>query len=119
MKVNKLSLMVGGEAGAGITRSGFLFAKTCLRGGLYVFGVNDYQSLIRGGHNFYTVRVDNEEVYSQADNIEILIALNKETVLLHKDELIAEAGVIYDADQFTVTKEELEREDIKFFHVKK
>jgi 2-oxoglutarate ferredoxin oxidoreductase subunit alpha len=109
--------MVGGEAGAGITRSGFLFAKTCLRGGLYVFGVNDYQSLIRGGHNFYTVRVDNEEVYSQADNVEILIALNKETVLLHKDELIAEAGVIYDADQFTVTKEELEREDIKLFHI--
>ena len=117
MNVNKLSLMVGGEAGAGITRSGFLFAKTCLRGGLYVFGVNDYQSLIRGGHNYYTVRVDNEEIYSQTETVEILIALNKETVLLHKDELIAEAGVIYDADQFTMTKEELEREDINLFHI--
>jgi len=115
--VNKLSLLVGGEAGAGISRSGFLFAKACLRGGLYAFGANDYQSLIRGGHNFYTVRVCDEEVYSQADTVDILIALNKETILFHKDELVSSAGVIYDQDQFNVTKEELGRVDIKLYHV--
>jgi 2-oxoglutarate ferredoxin oxidoreductase subunit alpha len=114
---NKLSLLVGGEAGAGITRSGFLFAKTCLRGGLYVFGANDYQSLIRGGHNFYIVRADTEEVYSQADKIDLLIALNKETILLHKDELVSGAGIIYDRDQVTVSKDELGREDLKQYPV--
>jgi 2-oxoglutarate ferredoxin oxidoreductase subunit alpha len=114
---NKLSLLVGGEAGAGITRSGFLFAKTCLRGGLFVFGANDYQSLIRGGHNFYIVRADTEEVYSQADTIDLLVALNKETILLHKDELVSGAGIIYDGDQVTVTKDELGREDLKQYHV--
>ena len=110
-------MLVGGEAGAGISRSGFLFAKTCLRGGLYVFGANDYQSLIRGGHNFYTVTVCNEEVHSQADTTDLLIALNKETILLHKDELASGAGVIYDQNQFNVTKEELGRDDIKLYHV--
>jgi len=115
--VNKFSLLVGGEAGAGITRSGFLFAKTCLRGGIYVFGTNDYQSLIRGGHNFYTVRADSEEVYSQADTVDLLIALNKETILLHKNELVSGAGIIYDGDQITVTKEELGRDHIKLYHV--
>jgi len=115
--VNKFSLQVGGEAGAGITRSGFLFAKTCLRGGIYVFGTNDYQSLIRGGHNFYTVRADSEEVYSQADTVDLLIALNKETILLHKNELVSGAGIIYDGDQITVTKEELGRDHIKLYHV--
>ncbi|PVX25393.1 MAG: 2-oxoacid:acceptor oxidoreductase subunit alpha [Candidatus Bathyarchaeum sp.] len=117
MIVNKLSLLVGGEAGAGITRSGFLFAKTCLRGGLYVFGANDYQSLIRGGHNFYTVTVCDEQVYSQADTIDLLVALDKETILLHKNELVSGAGIIYDQDQITVTKKELERNDIKHYHV--
>jgi len=63
--VNKISVIIVGEAGAGITRSGFLFAKTCLRGGLDVFGTNDYQSFIRGGHNFYIARAGTEEVYSQ------------------------------------------------------
>jgi 2-oxoglutarate ferredoxin oxidoreductase subunit alpha len=114
---NKLSLLVGGEAGAGITRSGFLFAKTCLRGGLYVFGANDYQSLIRGGHNFYTVKADAEMVYSQADTIDLLLALNKETIHLHKHELVAGAGIIYDGDQITVTDEEIGRDKIKLYPV--
>jgi len=117
LTVNKLSLMVGGEAGAGITRSGFLFAKSCLRGGLYVFGVNDYQSLIRGGHNFYTVNVNAEMVYSQADTTDLLIALNKETILFHKDELVSGAGIVYDGDQINITPEELGRNDLKLYPV--
>jgi 2-oxoglutarate ferredoxin oxidoreductase subunit alpha len=114
---NKISLLVGGEAGAGITRSGFLFAKACLRGGLFVFGVNDYQSLIRGGHNFYLVRAEAEKIYSQADSIDLLIALNKETITLHKDELVPSGGIIYDGDQITITKEELGREDLKLYSI--
>ena len=81
MQVNKLTLMIGGEAGAGISRSGFLFAKACQRGNLNVFGTIDYQSLIRGGHNFYTVTIAPNKVYSQTKNVDLLIAFNKETIL--------------------------------------
>jgi 2-oxoglutarate ferredoxin oxidoreductase subunit alpha len=105
--------MIGGEAGAGITRSGFLFAKACLRGGLYVFGTNDYQSLIRGGHNFYAVRVDSEETYSQSDTIDLLLALNRETISLHKDELSGGGGILYDEADTSVSQEELGRKDLK------
>ncbi|UCD96913.1 MAG: 2-oxoacid:acceptor oxidoreductase subunit alpha [Candidatus Bathyarchaeota archaeon] len=117
MTINKISLMIGGEAGAGITRSGFLLAKACLRGGLHVFGTNDYQSLIRGGHNFYTVRVDSEETYSQSDTIDLLLALNKETILLHKDELSSGGGIVYDETDAAVSQEELGRKDLKRFPV--
>ncbi len=117
MKVNKISLLVGGEAGAGITRSGFLFGKACLRGGLHVFGTNDYQSLIRGGHNFYIARVDAEEIFSQEDTIDLLLALNKETILLHKDELVPGGGIIYDGEQVTLKEDELARRDLKLFSV--
>jgi len=109
--------MIGGEAGAGISRSGFLFAKACLRGGLQVFGTNDYQSLIRGGHNFYIVRVDSEEIFSQSESIDLLLALNKETILIHKDELVPQGGIIYDGEDFTVSDEELGREDINLYSV--
>lgn len=115
--VNALSVVVGGEAGAGITRSGFLLAKACLRGRLHVFATNDYQSLIRGGHNFYVVRVDTEEVYSQADIVDLLIALNKETVLLHKDEIVKGGGIIYDGEQIELSDEELDRSDLKLYSV--
>jgi len=117
VRENKLSLIVGGEAGAGITRSGFLFAKACVRGGLYAFGVNDYQSRIRGGHNFYIVRIEDQEIYSQTDSIDLLLALNKETILIHKDELVPGGGIIYDGEEVTLDKAELGREDVKLFPV--
>jgi len=114
---NKVSVMIGGEAGAGITRSGFLFAKVCLRGGLHVFGTNDYQSLIRGGHNFYVVRADAEEIYSQTDTIDMLLALNKETVLLHRDELVSGGGILYDGEEIVLTDEGLGKDDLKLYSV--
>lgn len=117
MEENKVSLMIGGEAGAGITRSGFLFAKACLRGGLHVFGVNDYQSLIRGGHNFYVVRVDDEEVFSQMDTVNLLLALNKETILLHKSELVENGGLVYDGEAVNITNNELDRTDLRLYPV--
>ncbi len=116
-KGNEISVLIGGEAGEGIFRSGFLFAKTCMRGGLHVFGTNDYQSLIRGGHNFYIARTGMEDIYSQGDNIDLLIALNAETVSLHKDELTPGGGVIYDPDNIALDPETLGRDDLKVYSI--
>ena len=114
---NKISVLIGGEAGAGITRSGFLFAKACLRGGLNVFGTNDYQSLIRGGHNFYIVRAEAEEIYSQADTVDLLLALNKETILFHKDMVVRGGGIIYDGETIKIDTEELARKDLNLYSI--
>lgn len=117
MKVNKVSILVGGEAGAGINRSGFLFGKACIRGGFHVFGVNDYGSLIRGGHNFYIVRVDADPIFSQEDTVDLVVALNKDTILRHKDELTPSGGIIYDGEQVSLVKGELGRQNPKLFSV--
>jgi 2-oxoglutarate/2-oxoacid ferredoxin oxidoreductase subunit alpha len=117
MKINDLSFLIGGEAGAGIARSGFLFAKACMRGGLHVFGTNDYQSLIRGGHNFYVVRVSDQEVYSQVDYVNLLVALNAETVMRHKSELVSGGGVIYDEEDVVLNSEKLGVANLKLYPV--
>jgi 2-oxoglutarate ferredoxin oxidoreductase subunit alpha len=117
MKVNDFSFLIGGEAGAGISRSGSLFAKACMRSGLHIFGTNDYQSLIRGGHNFYVVRISDQDIYSQADRVDLLIALNAETALLHKDELVSGGGIIYDKDDVALSPEVLGRQDLKLYPV--
>jgi 2-oxoglutarate ferredoxin oxidoreductase subunit alpha len=88
-----------------------------MRGGLHVFGTNDYQSLIRGGHNFYIARVDDQKVYSQGDYIDLLIALNAETVMLHKDELVPSGGIVYDQDDITLDFETLGRKDLKLYPI--
>lgn len=117
MKVNKISVLVGGEAGAGVNRSGFLFGKACLRGGFHVFGTNDYGSLIRGGHNSYTIRVDAEQIFSQEDTVDLLLALDKNTILRHKDELVPSGGIVFDAEQAGLDQGELGREDLKLFPI--
>ncbi len=117
MKVNDFSFLIGGEAGAGISRSGFLLAKACMRGGLSVFGVNDYQSLIRGGHNFYIVRISDGEIYSQPDHVDLLIALNAQTVLRHKDELVSGGGIIYDENDIDLKAETFDRKDLKLYPI--
>jgi len=113
---NSVSFLVGGQAGQGITRSGSLLGKALMRGGFHVFGANDYPSVIRGSHNFYVLRASDEEVHSQADTVDLLLALNKETILLHKDELTEGGGIIYD-EQTELSKGELERGDINMYLV--
>jgi 2-oxoglutarate ferredoxin oxidoreductase subunit alpha len=51
-----LNIMVGGEAGQGIQTIGFILGKTLSGSGLHVFADQDYESRIRGGHNFFRVR---------------------------------------------------------------
>jgi len=93
-----ISVMVAGEAGDGIRQAGLLFSRACARGGLHTFSVFDYLSLIRGGHNSHLVRVCNREVHSHRKKIDILLALNLDSIRKHASELSPNAGLIYDSD---------------------
>ncbi len=93
-----LTWVVGGEAGYGISTMGASFARICTRAGLFVHGYGEYPSLIRGGHNIASVRVGYEPVTSHGNKIDILLALNKETVDLHLDEMMEHGAVIYDGE---------------------
>src|SRR5512137_132675 len=96
LKDDTINILIGGEAGQGITRSGSLLGRALMRLGLHVFGTNEYPSLIRGGHNYYLLRVSARPVYAHSENLDILIALNKETVLLHEEELNSGGAIIVD-----------------------
>ena len=102
--VNKLNWLIGGEAGYGIMSIGVAFSKICSRGGLHIFDYVEYPSLIRGGHNAYYVSVEDKEVFSQKRDVNLLIALNRETIDLHKNELSPDAGIIYDSETVKIGK---------------
>jgi len=78
---------VGGEAGQGVQLAGFLLAKALARGGYHIFADQDYESRVRGGHNFFRVRVKDSRVGAIAEPIDMLIALDKESVDLHQKEV--------------------------------
>jgi 2-oxoglutarate ferredoxin oxidoreductase subunit alpha len=87
------NFMIAGEAGQGVQSAGFILSKALARGGYSVFADQDYESRIRGGHNFFRIRVSDSEVGAVTEPIDILLALNQESIELHRNEL-AEGGVI-------------------------
>ncbi len=96
-----LSWKIGGEAGFGIKSAGMMLAKIFMKAGYETFDYTEYPSLIRGGHNTYQVMVDALEVNSVTREVDILVALNKETIDLHRAELTIGSMVIYDKDKIS------------------
>lgn len=94
----ELKIVIGGEAGQGIQTISTIMSKFFLRSGYYVFTEQSYQSRIRGGHNFTQVRVSSEAISSSDDGIDILVALNKETIDIHSKELMDGGIIIYDSE---------------------
>ncbi len=90
------NFMVGGEAGQGVQSVGFWLAKAFARGGYHVFADQDYESRIRGGHNFFRIRVRDGRVGAIAEPVDILLALNRESIDLHLEELAGEGVAIFD-----------------------
>ena len=85
--MKSITWKIGGEAGFGIITAGTMLARAFARNGYHVFGTNEYPSLIRGGHNLITVRISTEPFDAMNRDVHILVALNKESVDLHKNEL--------------------------------
>ena len=93
-----INFMVGGEAGQGVQSVGFLLAKAFARGGYHVFADQDYESRVRGGHNFFRVRVKESQVMAIAEPVDVLIALNKESIDLHRQEVTKGGVIVFDAE---------------------
>lgn len=104
--------MIGGEAGYGIMTTGVMMAKIMTRLGMSVFDYVEYPSLIRGGHNAYYVRCSDRQIYSQKETIDILVALNRETIDQHKTELSPHAVILYDSNSVTVREGEFDSEKV-------
>jgi 2-oxoglutarate ferredoxin oxidoreductase subunit alpha len=105
--------MIGGEAGYGIMTIGAMMAKIMTRLGLSVFDYVEYPSLIRGGHNAYYVRGSDAKIFAQKQPIDILVALNRETIDKHKKELSPKAAIIFDPNVTKVDPTEFSSEQLQ------
>lgn len=94
--------MIGGEAGQGVQSIGLLLSKILTRGGYHIFSDQDYESRVRGGHNFTRVRLKDAPVGAIAEPVQVLIALNRETISLHRHELSANGIIVYDNEKVNI-----------------
>ena len=91
------SIKIGGEAGQGIQTIGDVLGRVFARSGYHVFTNQDYESRIRGGHNFYQIRLSDLPVRSPKKQLDILIALDTASITFHQPEMRDEGIIIYDS----------------------
>jgi 2-oxoglutarate ferredoxin oxidoreductase subunit alpha len=89
---------IGGAAGQGVATPGDIFAKIFSRRGLHLNAYNAYQSIIRGGHTFLTIRTGPEKVTNMGDRLDLLIPLNQDSMNRHLGLLTGGAACVYNAE---------------------
>jgi len=89
---------IGGAAGQGVATPGDIFAKIFSRRGLNLNAYNAYQSIIRGGHTFLTIRTGPDKVTNMGDRIDLFIPLNQDSMNRHLKLLSPGAACLYNAD---------------------
>jgi 2-oxoglutarate ferredoxin oxidoreductase subunit alpha len=91
------TIKIGGEAGQGIQTIGNTLGLVFSRTGYHVFTHQDYESRVRGGHNFFQVRFADYPVMASRDSVDIVIALDIESVSNYEKELSGIGQIIYDS----------------------
>ena len=91
----EFSILIGGAAGQGSRKAGFVIAQVFSQLGWQVRVMNDYQSLVRGGHNFSLIQVGQEKI-SYNNQLDYLIVLDQETIDKHQADLKSDGLVFCD-----------------------
>ena len=92
---------IGGEAGQGIATPGDILARIVVRRGLHLSTYNAYQSIIRGGHIFLTLRIAEQNIFSHGDKLDLLLCLNQDTMNRHQRHIGPGGRVVYNSDTIT------------------
>ena len=99
-----LGLAIGGAAGQGIATPGNILARLFVRRGLSLYAYNAYQSIIRGGHIFLTIRVSDEPLDNHGDKLDLLLCLNQDTMNRHLGLMGPGGRVIFNSDSIDPSK---------------
>lgn len=95
----RLNILIGGSAGQGVNKISEIISQIFSKIGYFTFNYRDYSSTIRGGHNFNIISVSDKRVGSYESRLDIIVALNDETLDLHLKKL-KQNGVILNYKKF-------------------
>ena len=98
MEESEVSVLVGGRAGDGISSAGQIVAEILGQLGYRIHMYLDYPSRIKGGHNFAIIRGAGQTPGAVRRGADFILALNKETLDLHRHRLNSGGVIISAAD---------------------
>ena len=93
-----IALLIGGPQGGGIESAGQIGVRAFVTKGYDVYGVREYHSNIIGAHSYFNIRVKDEISRSVRLPVDVVVALDAESVFTHMDD-VREGGVfVYDTN---------------------
>jgi 2-oxoglutarate/2-oxoacid ferredoxin oxidoreductase subunit alpha len=90
------TIKIGGEAGQGVETVSSIIGKLLARLGYFVFTHQDYESRVRGGHNFFQIRFSDRPVAAPRDVVDILVAFDRQSIPRHENEVAPHGMIIFD-----------------------
>ena len=93
------NILLGGAAGQGIETTGAVIEMMLKANGFNVFVTRDLMSRVRGGHNFSLLRFGREPVVAHDNKVDLIMAMNQDTIDFHKEKL-NESGLIIADEKF-------------------
>ena len=93
-----LCIRIAGEAGQGVQTTGNLLVEAFASAGLHVFATQSYMSRIRGGLNWFDVRIADRELFSGKEKSDLLVALHPDALRALRGEVADGGLVIFDGE---------------------
>ncbi len=98
MARDAFTYMIGGKAGEGVKKAGSTAANMFAAMGRHVFQMDDYPSLIRGGHNFSVVSTSTREILSHYMGADVVVALDERSYVAHGSHVRDGGVMIFNSD---------------------
>ncbi len=99
MNSEVFTFLVGGKAGEGVKKAGSVAAHIFSSLGRHVFQMDDYMSLIRGGHNFSIVSTAPRWISSHYMKANLVVNFDKRSFETHLDDRAEDGIMVYNSDE--------------------
>jgi 2-oxoglutarate ferredoxin oxidoreductase subunit alpha len=93
-----LNIRIAGQAGQGVQSAGVLLTGALVKTGLHVLGTKSYMSRVRGGLNWFDIRIADHELFAGTDRADVLVALTDEARDILADEVSSDGVVLYNGE---------------------
>ncbi|GAB6947911.1 2-oxoacid:ferredoxin oxidoreductase subunit alpha [Vulcanisaeta sp. JCM 16161] len=100
--------VIGGPQGGGIDTGANVFMRAVARAGYYVIGDREYFSNIKGRHSYFMVRVSDGPRGGLLSTIDVLVALDAESMFTHFQDVKRGGYVIVDTSTFNTRLDQLQ-----------
>lgn len=111
----EIAIKIAGEAGQGIQTIGSALCYIFKKCGFRFFADQDYMSRVRGGNNFFRMRIAGKTIYAARQGADITVALNKESVALHRSDVADKGILVFDRKKFDISDADSVFLDVPFY----